>query len=366
MFCLKRLGLLFYVFLFLFCDGNLFAGLLPEAIVEVGENEYKMVKDFKKGDKVISLAEVDNKYLLCDSEVLDLKINKKSSNKAVLLELTSEDGKSGLLMIGEDQKFYKMGDLHKLKAKLFDYVKKDKEKFLKILFNAVWVDAKNLEVGDEIRGSQNNSLKVTKIEPIELDENVDFCELSLKSNHTFYLIDTAGHYVLTHNIGFLAFVCIGALIGGVAGGGYAAWSSHKKGILSKKTIIRGALIGVVVGAATAAIIYGLVMLRLEFFSNGNSSIVNFLSKHQSIKDFIEIVEKIYSNIGNYPDHVVKLLNQLREGFTQLCKGVEILAVSTPIGVAGIGAEKYEIDGFVEKTFIRETEDTNFVGMDDEN
>ena len=90
--------------------------------------------------------------------------------------------------------------MEKLRPKLLMYVKRNKKKLLNILLRALWVKAKDLKVGDKLEGLHDQTLIVTRVEPIKFKQNIDFYELSLKHHHTFYLIDTAGNHILTHNI----------------------------------------------------------------------------------------------------------------------------------------------------------------------
>ncbi len=324
---------IFYKILFILLLLNsrtVVAGLLPESIVETGKNEFKMVQDLKKGDTVISMAEDQEECRLYKTEVLDLMVKDGGTKSAILLELRDSDGKSGLLMVGEDQKFYRMDVLHKLKPKLINSIKKGKEKYLNLFLNAIWASAGDLKVGDRIRGSQYNELEVVKAERVEFNSKVDLVELSLKEHHTFYLIDSEGHYVLTHNIGVLTCIWIGALIGGIAGGGYAAWKSHKKGILSVKTVAKATLVGVLVGGFLGFAIHASVLYRLDNFSHESSVLVKKISEHVPLDKFMEIIKPILNSLSEYkeklPEPIIKFLKKIKDYITTLSEDIDVAGI----------------------------------------
>ncbi|MBD3272919.1 hypothetical protein GF385_01020 [Candidatus Dependentiae bacterium] len=327
----KRFSVKFFIFLFLITTKNIFSGgLLPEAVIEVGEDKCKMLKDLSIGDNVISMDEDEKECLLYDTKVTRLK--KRRLTTATLLELKSDDGKKGLLLVARDQKFFKINALSKLRPKLIKNVKQGKKKYLKILLNAIWVSAKNLKVGDKIRGSQYNELEVTKVEYVKFDKKIDFYELSLDKLHTFYVIDSAGHYVLTHNLGFWAAVGIGALIGGIIGGGYAAWISHRNGVLSARTVLMGVVIGGLIGGISAAAVYGGVSLWAKYGPTIIGKISEFIAEHERVKDAVIYFKK-------HREAIITAFN------------------------AAIVFGKKNIREFVEETFRRQAEDIDFSEID---
>lgn len=242
------------------------------------------------------------------------------------------------------------------------------------MLNAIWVNAKDLQIGDRIRGSRNNFLEVANVQEITFEEKQDFYELSLKDNYTFYLIDSAGHYVLTHNIGLLSTIGIGALIGGIFGGVYVAWQSHKKGILSKEVLFKGVIYGAAVGVATALIIYGVVYLYMNIvpinkFSISSSKFVSFLSENRSTNELVSIFKnygpQIYNNLDKYPKKTVELLNGIREGFAYLSRGIDVAVMNIPTIDLGVEAGKDIIDKYiVNDIYEAENKQIDFVGIDD--
>ena len=173
-----------------------------------------------------------------ESGVLGLRLESCNDGKAILIELESPfKVYNGFLLVSEKQVFNQFNLQADAEEKLIEKIKNGSYEYLsenigQLFFNARFVKAKDLIVGDKIRGSQYNELEVTKIEYVKLNKRINFYELSLDEHHTFYVIDSAGHYILTHNICFWTAVGIGALIGGISGAYYVAWKSHKKGVFS--------------------------------------------------------------------------------------------------------------------------------------
>lgn len=311
----------------------MFSGLLPETLVEVGEDECKMIKSLSVGDNIISMDENDKECLLYDSKITRLK--KRRLTTATLLELKSEDGKKGLLMVARDQKFFRTSALRKLNPELLKGTYRSREQYLKKIIDEIWIKAKDLEVGDRIRGSQYKELEITMVEYVKFKKKTDFYELSLNEHHTFYVVDSAGHYVLTHNLGFCAAVGIGILIGAVLGGGYAAWESHRNGVLSAKTVIAGVVRGGIIGGISAAAIYGGIALWAKhgpYVMGKAAELTEFIDKYEWIKDI-----SVYYEKHKKP-------------------------VRAAFGLATLYGGK-NIREFVKETVMRESADIDFSGVD---
>ena len=364
MFNSKFLRSLYFIFLFSLCSKNVFSGLLPEALVEVGKNEFKMVKDFEPGDTVVSMNEDCEECLLYDAKVTRLK--KRRLTTAILLEFKSEDGKEGLLMVARDQKFFRTSALRKLNPELFNGTNRSRKRYLEKIINEIWVKAKDIEVGDRIRGSQYNELEVTKVEYVKFNKRINFYELSLDEHHTFYVIDSAGHYILTHNIGFLAVVGIGALIGGISVGSYVAWKSHKKGVFSKKAVLIGFVFGAVIGAATAAVAYGCVSLYLTSFSNSSSHLAFYVARRSP--KFVNATKGFFQEVCSkhqcFTKESFEVLNKLKDAFILVNKTIGGCVVACPIIGAGGGLGKFTSDFIVKKAEIIENEDVHFCKFDE--
>jgi hypothetical protein len=237
--------------------------LLPGTVVQIGRNEYSYVENLQKGQLVVTQhEELPGEFHR--TKIFEILKRENHTDRAVLVELKPKNGESGLLMVGEGQYFHRQNAAAKLKPKLLKHVKQGKKKALKVLLNALWVKAEDLKVGDKLIGKNGKSLYVTRVELVELNEKLDSYEISLKHHHLYYLVDTAGNHVLTHNIG-VAVVCmiIGGLSCAIGGGAYGNKQAHKKskrvGGPTKKEVAKevlidgaiGAVIGVAAGAAIA-------------------------------------------------------------------------------------------------------------------
>ena len=190
---------------------KLFSSLLPENVVQIGKNKYKEVQDLCPEDLIVTLNDNFGPKEFCRTRILDLQ-QTKSSRYAVSIELQSENGNAGSITIGQDQKFFNIDAFHELKNDL-RHSAKNKEQYLEFLLEVVWVDARNLQVGDRIQGGQGSSLTVTSVKEIEFDHKQNFYKLSLKHHHTFYLVDSGGNCILTHNEdGIIAHTIFGTCI----------------------------------------------------------------------------------------------------------------------------------------------------------
>lgn len=331
MFYSKSLRVLYFIFLFSLCSKNVFSGLFPENVIQVGKNKYQFVGDLREGQLIATLDEKDP-YHFHRTHLDNLKLNKKHSNKAVLIELTPDSGEAGLLIIGEDQVFYRQGVLDNLKSKLLSKVKRKNRRLLKILLNVIWVKAKDLRVGDKLKGNYGIVLTVTNVKNIELNKKMDFYELSLKRHYTFYLIDSSGNSVLTHNMCFIAAFVLwtagGSAISGLLGGGYAAVKSHYNGGITKEKVFTGVKIGAAIGAG----IGGAIAIGIALTPWVSAKVISFLAKHKSI---------------------AKGLSYINEHWKLISSTI----------AAGINYGKDKISEFLNKTSAMESEDIDFSGTD---
>ena len=250
------------IFSFLvFSFGSVFSNLLPGNVIQVGKEKCSFVGDLVQNQLVATLDE-RTPGRFCRTHLDNIYKKEEFSDRAMLIEFKSMNGDVGLLMVGEEQYFHRQGVLEKLKHKLLSSVKRNKRKLLKILLKVAWVKASDLNVGDKLKGRHGETLFVKTVKEIKFDKQMDFYELSLKRHHTFYLVDTAGNYILTHNFGpITTCVLVGAAILGAIGTtagiihGYcsAKNSSMTEGGPTKKEIARKVLIHGAVGGAIGAV-----------------------------------------------------------------------------------------------------------------
>ena len=287
-------SLLFFFFVIItFNFINLFSGLLPENIIFVGRDKYSQVKSIKPGDLAVSLDERFGQYDFCRSHVSDVKLSKNFSNKAILITLKSENGTSGFVIVGENQKFYDINAVDKLNPKLLCRIKNNQRKLLKVLSQTVWIDAKGLNVSDQIKGYQNTKLTVTNIEHVKFKKKLDFYEISLKRLHLFYLIDSGGNRILTHNaFSSSALIVIGlsTLVGAIFGSSIVAYKSHKNDVLSAKTVAKGALMGAAIGGVTSAAVFYGIIAYIKYVPLILNKVNIFLENFSSIKLLINVIK----------------------------------------------------------------------------
>ena len=185
----------FFLIIFVVISSNvslIHAGLLPDNIVITGPNQCCKIKNLRVGDWI--LASGSTRYNLRERycTVDGIKINGDSTNVATLITLESENGIISSLMVGEGQRFCVTHD-------------KDSRSF-------EWTEAHALELESFILGYENKIFKITGVQKIDLGCNTDLYEMSLNPNETFYVLDSNGNPILTHNvIGILGWILIGAL-----------------------------------------------------------------------------------------------------------------------------------------------------------
>ena len=275
--------ILFITFSFLSFQKS-FADLLPGSFVQIGKDTYSNIENLKI-DELIATKNEKFPEEFTQTEIFDVFTLKKYSEKAVMIELTPEEGDAGLLMIGCNQYFERQNALTKLKPQLFKAVKKGKEKALKILCNAIWVKAEDLKVGDELVGKDGQTLRVTKFKPFEFKEKQNFYEISLKDHHMYYLLDTAGNHILTHNIEpftLYALIVVGcSLFGGGCGVAYKYIRSRRESGPTKKEIAQGIFVGCCIGAAVGLCIsysiYDPITVKCWC-----DNAINFIKTHKSV------------------------------------------------------------------------------------
>ncbi len=263
----------FYLAIILSLLSNLNASLLPDSLVLADYNEIKSVEKLEIGDQLITID--DNKsydVLLNKTFVTGIKLSLPCNEKIVSINIESEDGICGNLKVGGDQKFYNLGGIAKLKHKLLKNVKAEKRDFLELMLRVVWISAKDLKVGMELLGINATKLTVTNVEFIEPDEDAFLYDISIGHPHTFFLADSSGNVLLTHNIIALPTalwiigICssIGAIIG------VRTVIKKTRGKASKKAILSGALVGgIIAGGVATGVIYFKPILNssIKFIKN---------------------------------------------------------------------------------------------------
>ncbi|MFH1461395.1 MAG: hypothetical protein ABIF12_00395 [bacterium] len=264
----KNIRSFFLLFSFLiFSFQNVFSNLLPGTVVQIGRDQYSYVENLSDDQLIVTLHEEFPREFH-RTRIFELLKREKFSDKAVLVELKPEDGQAGLLMVGQDQYFHRQNAAAKLKPKLFKNVRRGKKKALKILLNALWVKAEDLKEGDKLVGKNGQTLYVTRVEPFEFKEEQDFYDISLKHHHLYYLVDTAGNHILTHNLDpFTIGVLIIAgcsLVGAIGTGFYKYKTSKRDGGATKKEIMTSALIGGGVGAAVGVAVGVAIVICIHY------------------------------------------------------------------------------------------------------
>jgi hypothetical protein len=216
----------FFVSLFLLISNgdSLFSGLLPDNIVLTSENTYCSVKDLEIGEQLISLG--STKYNLRNRYGHISGIRVDTTKYASLITLESSKKNISSLMVGLGQKFC-------------------------VLTNGccddplyMWMEAQSLKPDMIILGYHNKKFRIRDIQTIELEAKTDLYEISLSQHDTFYIIDSNGNPILTHNLfGLLGWMVIGgALAGGMLGAGIMIYKSYAQNVkISKSSIAKGFL-----------------------------------------------------------------------------------------------------------------------------
>ncbi len=277
-------SLLFLLFITVF---SLKAGLLPGSVVRTGFAGFANVEDLEMGDKLLSL-DNNNKFgcILDKAYISNISLKPKSANRIVLLELVSDNGEVGFLYTGENQKFYNSGALARLKPKLLRNIKNKNTDFLQLLLRVIWVDAKNIRQGDELLGLNNSTVTVKNVRIIELSEPIDLYDISIGWPHTFFIVDSAGNSLLTHNIIIPVAVWIigGAILGGAVAGA-ASVAYYTRGKISAKAVLSGAVVGGIVGGTIAAgIIYYKPVIR--YFFNSKKLVIQTKPFRELASEFV--------------------------------------------------------------------------------
>lgn len=313
-----------FVYLFIFNKNFLFPGLLPGNIVSTEQNKCCSVKDLDLGDRVVSSCsayQLRNVY----RNVSGIKLNRNLLDTAVLIILKSDIGMISSIMVGCNQKFcIQTNDVEQN------------------ITSISWVDAKDLKKGFWLTGYDNTNFMVKDIEYVKFKNSVDSYEISLNYNHTFYLVDSNGNRILTHNIfGVDDFIVIGVgvLIGAIVGGCITIYKCYKKRTMSKKTVAKGVLVGALIGgAATAVTYYGIYF--------GAKYLPIIMGKIETIVMKLPAIEKIISTARANPKYSYFI-------------GLTIPAMAS----AAYSSMKEKIDDFVDETEERENEDIDFSEID---
>ncbi len=256
--------LCFFILLSLLCVVNLDANLLPDTLVRTGSYTFSNVEALEFGDSLLSVNDNYNdnnlQCVLDRARVVQKKLMPSYVNRVTKLELVSSSGRRGYLYIGKKQRFYRWNALAELKPKLLKHVKEKNREFLEILLRVIWVKAKDLKKGDKLLGLNNDVVTVIKVKTIELEESIDSYDLSLTWPHTFFVVDSSGNSLLTHNIIATSTILwtIGICAGVGAIVGIKAVVNHTRGKISAKAILSGAIVGGIIGGGAAA---GYIYLR---------------------------------------------------------------------------------------------------------
>jgi hypothetical protein len=244
---------------------NVLSGLLPDNIIYIGHNRCCSVKNLELGDLVVSSQSCQKQYI--SSNISGIKLNRNAANSATLLTLESKEEILSSIMVGSDQKF-----CVQIKSDYDDVT---------CLPSLIWLEAELLEHGMMLLGYNNEKFKIVDVQKIYLEKNTDLYELSLNPTNTFYLVDSNGNLLLTHNIswliGFIIAIVSGTVVGGGIGAGLMIYKSYARNVkISTSTVMKGFLIGAATGAITAAVTYGGIYVGIEYFPALLSKLSTFL------------------------------------------------------------------------------------------
>ena len=317
---------------------SLFSGLLPDNIVLVSKNTYCSVKDLDLGKQVISLGSTE--YNLRDrySYISGVRITGGCTKHASLLTLESAKRKISSLMVGQGQRFCVLTD----------------DSWANQPY--MWVEAQRLEPGMFILGYNNTKFKVRDVQEIEFKSNTDSYEISLSQYNTFYIIDSNGNPILTHNVlGLLGWIIIGALIGGVFGAGISIYKAYARNVsISASSVLKGFLIGAVTGAVAAAVTYYGIYL-------GSKYILPMLDKCR-----VDLALRYPTlNPGSTMSAIMEKWALIKYPQLEAAKKVFFVGLSTGIVAPlatkmGYNVIDQTIEDFVRETERREGENINFV------
>ncbi len=270
MFKLKHFS---YFLLFIICGNttSLFPGLLPENIVYLSHNKFCKVKDLKPGKQITSIDASADHSGPTQSEITGIKVTRNFLDEGVLIVLETEEEEISSILVGSHQRFC----------------------VLKNHGEWAWVEAERLKDGLRLCGYGDKSLRVKDVQRIKLEQKNDLYEISLDNPHTFYLADSNGNRILTHNIlGLFGwFVLGGAVVGALCGGGYAAYKAYKKDVVSAGTIAKGAVIGAFFGASAVAITYAGIYFGAKYLPVILSKLATYGMKSKTLKPLVEAIKK---------------------------------------------------------------------------
>lgn len=202
-----------------------------------------------------------------------------------------------------------------------------------------WIEAKDLEIGNLLMGYRGTNLSVIDIRCKKLRNDTDSYDMSLKTDHTFYIKDSRGNLVLTHNIfgiDDLVIIGIGTLAGSLIGGAITSYKAHNKGVLSTGVVIKGVLVGAAIGGVTTAVTYYGVIVGREYLP--------------------VIIDNVEEFAVTFSEEIRKTIEAVRNH-----KGVAYF-VYTTIPTAATAALTFGvrvISNFTDETSRRENEDINF-------
>ncbi len=312
---------------FLLNSTNLFSGLLPGCIIFIGEDNYHQIRELRPGNSVMSLDERLNNNEM--AIISGLKIHKNFLAKVIFIKLKSDEGRLSFMAVGDDQKFCILDRQKDYEDELSD--------------NATWADAKDLMSGDYLRGYGDSSFCVFDIDYKQLKKNVDSYDLSLQTDHTFYIKDSNGNLVLTHNLfGVDDLVIIGGfcVIGALIGGGLTAYKTYSNGVFSKGAVVKGAVIGLVIGGVSSAAFIYIGVPACKYLPSALKGLEDYLAAHSPA------VAKFLANVKESKIDLILLYSLAKDFFG---RGWSILDRTTT--------------HFADETLRRENEDIDFSGID---
>jgi len=336
----------YFLFLFIFSPSYVFSGLLPDNVIYTGQDGCCAVKELKLGDHVVCSNPTPYQLRHTYGSVSGIKLNRGFVSRATLLVLESSKGAISSIMVGSDQKFC-------IQLDACDY---DDESV-----SVSWIDAAYLQQNMFLFGYNNEKFKVKDIQDVEFPGSIDLYEISVGRSSTFYLLDSNGNRLLTHNvIGIVGVLIIGAVVGAVVGGSLVVYKSYVKKIkVSSSTVLKGCLVGAVSGAALAAVTYYGICLGVKYAPSFVDKI--FASSGAAAKTKVALNGVVKSAA------VEKKILQALAVLAKLKKTIFIGVVATEAvshsAKSSYGFIDQKIEDLVVETERREGEDVDFFGAD---
>lgn len=311
---------------------NIFSGLLPESYIWIDSCRSRSIRDLNHGDSIVVSGYESDFQNLNYSKISEIKLSEKSLESAILITLKSNNGELSTLTVDDNQMFCIPGNCNGINERSS--------------LPSLWLKAVDLKKDLQIRG-YNENFTIDNVQQVDLNWQTDLYELSLEHNHTFYIADTNGNYILTHNIictliiGTCIGAVIGAVIGGTAGGTIAAYNAYGYDTMSTKIIVKGVVVGAIIGGAAGCTIY--------LGCYGGVALANIIPK---------LTAKIIPLVIKNPiitKAVAKLLNQCSISFLGT---VTCIMIGTTM-IKSVELTNEEVGDFVEETARRKKADIDF-------